>query len=53
MWTVFEVNGKYIRTLPIALIWCVYCELSADSTNSSGFSVGDFQQVNSSSVDEL
>ena len=37
----------------LTLFWFLYCQLSTDLAYSSGVSVGDFEQVNAGSVDEL
>ena len=39
--------------MSMTLIWCLYCWLTTDLTHSSGISIGDFEQVNAGSVDEL
>ena len=39
--------------MSMTLIGCLYSSLSTDFTHSSGVSIGDFEQVNAGSVDEL
>ena len=54
MWNVFKVKKVWtLEWWQLTLIWCLYCQLSADFTHSSGYSIGDFEQVNAGSVDEL
>ena len=49
----FEVNSKDNRTTSMTLIWCLYCQLSIDLTDSAGVSIGGFEQVKAGSVDKL